>query len=161
MIPGQVTLIPSFVIVRTLGWYDTYWALIVPSAFSVFATFLLRQYLRSIPLDLDEAARIDGASSWRIWLQICLPLAKPALATVAIFSFLGEWNSFLWPLIVTNSLEMRTIPLGLSAFQGQYSVQWHLLMAGTTIAIAPMLLLYAVGQKWIVEATALSTRSTG
>ncbi len=121
---------------------------------------ILRQYFRSIPLDLDEAARMDGTNSWRIWWQICLPLAKPALATVTIFSFLGEWNSFLWPLIVTHSLLMRTVPLGLSAFQGEFSVQWNLLMAGTTIAILPVLLIYGIGQRWIVEATALSARST-
>lgn len=151
MIPGQVTLIPSFLIIRAFGWYDTYQALIIPGAFSAFGTFLLRQYFRTIPLDLDEAARIDGASALRIWWSITLPLSRPALATFAIFSFLGQWNSFLWPLIVTNSLEMRTLPLGLSMLQSQYSVQWHLLMAGTVIALVPMLAVYIVGQHWIIQ----------
>ncbi len=158
MIPGQVTLIPVFILIRALGWYDSYAALIAPSAVSVFSAFLLRQFFRSIPPDLDEAARIDGAGSLRIWWQIALPLARPALATVAVLSFLGSWNDFLWPLIVIHSRDLWTIPLGLSMFQGQYAVQWHLLMAGTTIAVLPVLLLYAVGQKWIVSATAVATR---
>lgn len=158
MIPGQVTLIPVFILIRALGWYNSYTALIAPSAVSIFSTFLLRQFFRSIPLDLDEAARMDGAGSLRIWWQIALPLARPALATVAILGFLGSWNDFLWPLIVIHSRELWTIPLGLSAFQGQYTVQWHLLMAGTTIAVLPALLLYVVGQKWIVNATAVAAR---
>jgi len=158
MIPGQVTLIPVFILIRALGWYDSYTALIAPSAVSVFSTFLLRQFFRSIPMDLDEAARIDGAGSLRIWWQIALPLALPALATVAILSFLGSWNDFLWPLIVIHSRSLWTIPLGLSAFQGQYNVQWHLLMAGTAIAVLPVLLIYVIGQKWIVNATAVASR---
>ncbi len=158
MIPGQVTLIPVFILIRALGWYDSYTALIAPSAVSVFSTFLLRQFFRSIPMDLDEAARIDGAGSLRIWWQIALPLALPALATVAILSFLGSWNDFLWPLIVIHSRSLWTIPLGLSAFQGQYNVQWHLLMAGAAIAVLPVLLIYVIGQKWIVNATAVASR---
>jgi multiple sugar transport system permease protein len=154
MIPGQVTLVPSFVIIRMLGWYDTYQALIIPGAFSAFGTFLLRQHFRTIPVDFDEAAQLDGASPLWIWWRVVLPLSGPTLATFAIFSFLGQWNSFLWPLIVTSSLEMRTLPLGLSMLQSQYSVQWHLLMAGTMIALAPLLLLYIVGQRWIIQGLA-------
>lgn len=157
MIPSQVTLIPSFVIVRLLGWYDQYPALILPMAFSAFSTFLLRQNLRAIPIDLDEAARIDGASSVRIWWSVALPLARPALAALATLSFLNQWNSFLWPLMVTRSMEMRTIPVGLSMFQGQYNTQWNLLMAGAVIALAPVLLVYVIGQKWIVSAVNLSS----
>jgi hypothetical protein len=103
MIPFPVTLIPNFLIVKNLGWYDTYLALIVPGLFSVFSTFLLRQYYRGIPLDFDEAARMDGASSLRIWWQIIVPLSGPVLATLAIFVFQGVWNEFLWPLVVTTS----------------------------------------------------------
>ncbi|MGQ9903517.1 MAG: carbohydrate ABC transporter permease [Anaerolineae bacterium] len=158
MIPGQVTLIPVFILIRALGWYDSYAALIAPSAVSVFSTFLLRQFFRSIPMDLDEAARMDGAGSLRIWWQIALPLARPALATVVILGFLGSWNDFLWPLIVIHSRSLWTIPLGLSAFQGQYNVEWHLLMAGASIAVLPILLVYLVGQKWIVQATAVASR---
>jgi multiple sugar transport system permease protein len=156
MVPFQVTMIPNFILVRFLGWYDTYQALILPTAFSAFSTFLLRQYFMGIPRDLDEAARIDGASSWRIWWQIILPLSGPVLAALAIFVSLNSWNDFLWPLVITNSLEMRTLPVGLSTFQGQFKVEWHLLMAGSVIAMLPVLILYIVGQRWIIRGITLT-----
>jgi len=156
MIPQQVTLIPSFIIIRYLGLYNTYGALILPGIFSAFSMFLLRQFYRSIPNELDEAARMDGASSLRIWLQIVLPLGAPALSAVVIFSFLGKWNAFLWPLMVTRTMDMRTLPVGLSMFQGQYNTQWHLLMAAAILTLAPALLVYIIGQKWIVQAVNLS-----
>jgi multiple sugar transport system permease protein len=156
MIPFPVTLIPNFLIVKNLGWYDTYLALIVPSLFSVFSTFLLRQYYRGIPLDLDEAARMDGASSFRIWWQVVVPLSGPVLATLAIFTFQGTWNDFLWPLVVTTSERVRTIPLGLSMFVGQYSTAWNLLMAGAVIALLPVLIVYIIGQNWFVKGITLS-----
>lgn len=156
MIPFPVTMIPNFIIVRVLGWIDTYKALILPPAFSAFSTFLLRQYFMSLPIELDDAARVDGASSFRIWWQILLPLAGPAVATLAIFTFLGQWNNFLWPLIVTNSEHMRTLPVGLAAFQGQYRVEWHLLMAGSVIALVPILAIYIIGQKWFVRGITLT-----
>lgn len=156
MIPFPVTMIPNFIIVRVLGWIDTYKALILPPAFSAFSTFLLRQYFMSLPIELDDAARVDGASSFRIWWQILLPLAGPAVATLAIFTFLGQWNNFLWPLIVTNSEHMRTLPVGLAAFQGQYRVEWHLLMAGSVIALVPILVIYIIGQKWFVRGITLT-----
>jgi len=139
-----------------LNWIDTFRALILPPSFSAFSTFLLRQYFMSIPMEMDDAARVDGASSFRIWWQIILPLSGPALATLAIFTFLGQWNSFLWPLIVTNSEKMRTLPVGLATFQSQYSVQWHLLMAGSVIAVLPILVIYIAGQKWFVRGITLT-----
>jgi multiple sugar transport system permease protein len=156
MIPFQVTMIPNFIIVRLLGWYDTYQALILPPAFSAFSTFLLRQYFMGIPCDRDEAARIDGASSFRIWWSIILPLSGPVLAALAIFVSLNTWNDFLWPLIVTNSPEMRTLPVGLSTFQGQFKVEWNLLMAGSVIAMLPMLIVYIIGQRWFIRGITLS-----
>jgi multiple sugar transport system permease protein len=156
MIPFPVTMIPNFVIMRYLNWIDTFRALILPPAFSAFSTFLLRQYFMSIPIEMDDAARVDGASSFRIWWQIILPLSGPALVTLAIFTFLGQWNNFLWPLIVTNSEEMRTLPVGLATFQGQYSVQWNLLMAGSVIAVLPILVIYIAGQKWFVRGITLT-----
>jgi multiple sugar transport system permease protein len=156
MIPAQVTLIPNFLVIRNLHWYDTYMALIVPGLFSALSTFLLRQYYRGIPLDFDEAARMDGASSLRIWWQIIVPLSGPVLATLAIFVFQGVWNEFLWPLVVTTSENMRTIPVGLAAFVGQYSTAWDLLMAGSVIALLPVLVIYVLGQKWFVQGIALS-----
>ncbi|MBS1251794.1 MAG: L-arabinose transport system permease protein AraQ [Anaerolineales bacterium] len=156
MIPFQVTMIPNFALVRFLGWFDSYKALILPPAFSAFSTFLLRQYFRGIPLELDEAARIDGASSFRIWWQIIMPLSRPALAALSIFTFLASWNDFLWPLVITNSLEMRTLPVGLSAFQGQFNVQWHLLMAGAVIALIPVLVVYVAAQKQFIQGITLA-----
>jgi multiple sugar transport system permease protein len=156
MIPFQVTMIPNFILVRWLGWYDSFQALILPTAFSAFSTFLLRQYFLGLPRDLDEAARIDGASSLRIWWSITLPLSGPALAALAIFVALNSWNDFLWPLIITNSEEMRTLPVGLSTFQGQYKVEWHLLMAGSVIAMVPLLLVYTVAQRWFIRGIAMT-----
>ncbi len=156
MIPAQVTLIPNFLIIRTLGWYDSYQALIVPALFSALSTFLLRQYYRTIPLDLDEAARMDGASSVRIWWQVIVPLSRPVMAALAVFTFQGTWNDFLWPLVVTGSEQMRTIPIGLSYFVGQYSTTWNLLMAGSVIALLPVLLIYVFAQKTFVQGITLT-----
>lgn len=156
MIPFQVTMIPNFILVRFLGWFNTYQALILPAAFSVFSTFLLRQYFLGLPLDFDEAARMDGASSWRIWWQVVLPLSGPVLATLAIFNFQAAWNDFLWPLVITRTPQMRTIPVGLAAFQGQFSTEWHLLMAGSVVALLPVLILYIIGQNWFVRGITLS-----
>ena len=156
MIPFQVTMIPNFIVVRALGWYDTYQALILPPAFSAFSTFLLRQYFLGIPRDLDEAARIDGATSLRIWWQVIMPLAGPAIAALATFVSLNSWNDFLWPLIITNSPAMRTLPVGLSTFQGQYKTDWNLLMAGSVIAMLPVLLVYIIGQRWFIRGITLS-----
>jgi multiple sugar transport system permease protein len=156
MIPFQVTMIPNFILIRYLRWYDTYQALILPSAFSVFSTFLMRQYFMSVPLDLDEAARMDGAGSGRIWAQIIMPLSGPVLATLAIFNFQASWNDFLWPLVITNSLDMRTIPVGLSSFQGEFNTEWNLLMTGSVIALLPILIVYIIGQNWFVRGIAFS-----
>ncbi len=156
MIPFLVTMIPNFLIVKELGWYNTYYALIIPTSFSVFSTFLLRQYFRGIPLEMDEAARMDGASSLRIWWQVILPLSGPVVATLAIFNFQASWNDFLWPLIVTTTVDMRTIPIGLASFQGQYSTDWDLLMAGSVIALLPVLVIYFFAQKRFIEGITLS-----
>jgi len=156
MIPVQVTLISNFLIIKNLGWYNTYLALIVPSLFSALSTFLLRQYYRGIPLDLDEAARMDGASSLRIWWQVIVPLSWPVMAALAIFTFQATWNDFLWPLIVTGSDEMRTIPIGLSYFVGQYSTAWNLLMAGSVLALLPVLVVYFLAQKTFVQGITLT-----
>jgi multiple sugar transport system permease protein len=151
MIPEQVTLIPRFLIIKNLGWYDSLLALIVPGLFSALSTFLLRQYYRSIPMDLDEAARMDGASSLRIWWQVVVPLSWPVMAALTIFRFQTAWNDFLWPLVVTSSDKMRTIPIGLSYFVGQYSTAWNLLMAGSVLALLPVLVIYLLAQKTFVQ----------
>ena len=156
MIPFQVTMIPNFILIRFLRWFDTFYALIVPTAFSAFAVFLLRQYFRGIPVDMDEAARMDGASSFRIWWQVIMPLSTPVLAALTIFVFLGSWNDFLWPLVVSNSNATRTIPVGLATFRGQFNTDWHLLMAGSVIALLPVLIVYVIAQKRFVEGITLS-----
>ena len=156
MIPVQVTLIPNFLIIRNFGWYNTYLALIAPGLFSALSTFLLRQYYRGIPLDLDEAARMDGASSLRIWWQVIIPLSWPVMAALAIFTFQATWNDFLWPLIVTGSDEMRTIPIGLAYLVGQYSTAWNLLMAGSMLALLPVLVIYLLAQKTFVQGITLT-----
>ena len=156
MIPFPVLLIPNFLIVREFGWYDTYMALILPPAFSAIATFLYRQAFKGIPKELDDAARIDGASSWRIWWHVIMPNAGPVTAALGIFTFLGNWNEFLWPLVVTNSSDMRTIPVGLSSFQGQYNVRWELLMSAAVIALLPVVIVYLLAQKWIIRGVTIS-----
>ncbi len=161
MIPFPVLLIPNFLIIRQLGWFNSYAALIVPPAFSAFSIFLLRQYYRGLPMDYDEAARIDGASSLRIWWSILLPNSKPALAALGIFTFLGSWNDFLWPLVVTNSDSMRTLPVGLSTFQGQYSVRWELLMAASVVALIPILVVYFFAQNWIIKGLSVGSGIKG
>jgi multiple sugar transport system permease protein len=154
MVPAYVTLIPSYLVVRGLGWLDSYPALIVPRLVSAFGIFLMRQHYLTIPRDLEEAALLDGASRLRIWRGIFLPLSGPALATLAIFAFLFAWNDFLWPLIVTTSPDMRTVQLGLATFTGRYGTQWTLLMAGAVTATLPALVAFAVGQRWFVRGIA-------
>lgn len=156
MIPFQVTMIPVFILVRYLKWLDTFQGLIVPSLFSAYGTFLLRQFFRSIPSELEDAAKIDGCSYLRIFWNIMLPLSKPALATLGIFVFMWSWNNFLWPLLIINTLDMKTLPLGLSYFLGQYTVYWNLLMAGTTIALLPVLVVFFFAQRYFVEGITLT-----
>lgn len=156
MIPGMVTMIPVFVLLKTLGWLNTYKALILPAIFTAYGTFLLRQFFMTLPTDLEDAAKIDGCSLWRIYWQIILPLSKPALATLGIFTFLGNWQSFVWPLIVTSSENMKTLPVGLSYFQDMYSTNWTLLMAASVIVLVPALIMFIFNQRFITKGIALS-----
>jgi multiple sugar transport system permease protein len=156
MIPGSVTMIPVFIIIKLLNWIDTYQALILPGMFSAYGTFLLRQFFLTIPADLEESAVIDGASKFRIYTQIILPLSKPALATLATFTFMGTWNDFMWPLIVTNKMEMKTLPVGLASFQGLYTTSWTLLMAAAVIVLVPILIVYVYNQRFFVRGIALT-----
>lgn len=156
MVPGEVTLIPVFLLVRNLGWLDTYNALIWPAMANVFGVFLLRQFFTTIPKEMEEAAVIDGASRFRIYWQIILPLSRSALVALTIFTFLGAWNDLFWPLIVLNRLEMRTLPVGLTVLNGTYSQERALIMAGAVIASAPVLLFYAIFQRRIIEGVMLT-----
>lgn len=156
MIPFPVTMIPSFMVLEWLGWIDSYKALIVPGLASAFGTFLLRQYFLTIPKELEEAARIDGCGRFRVLWQIILPLARPALATLAIFTFMGVFNDFIWALIVVNSQEMQTVQLGLAVFRDRYVTQWDLLMAGSVTATLPVLTVFLFAQKYFIRGIALT-----
>lgn len=157
MIPGQVTMIPIFIVMKTLGWYDTHYPLWVPHFFgSAFGTFLLRQFFSSLPTDLDDAARIDGCNPFQIYWRIYLPLSKPALATLGVLTFLGCWNNLLGSVIYLKTIEKFTLMIGLSFFQGQYTTDFSLLMAGTLISLIPTIILYVVAQKYFVQGIALT-----
>lgn len=157
MVPSQVTIIPLYLIMKQIGWVDTHLAIIVPPAlFNAFGVFLLRQFIRSIPKELEEAAIVDGANRWLIYWKIILPLLVPALAALGIFVFLGSWNSFFHPLIFLSTPEKFTVPLMLNQFRGQYTVDWTLLMAGSAIAVIPVLVVYIIGQRQIIEGITLT-----
>jgi len=151
MIPGAVTMIPVFILLRELRWINTYWALIVPSMFSAYGTFMLRQFFLSISRELEEAAIIDGCSTFGVYWHVVLPLSRPALAALTILTFMGSWRSFMWPVIVTHTRDMFTLPVALAAFREMYGVQWTLTMAGAVIMIVPMLVVFVCGQRYFVE----------
>jgi multiple sugar transport system permease protein len=156
MVPLQVTIVPLFVEMRYLGFVNSYPGLILPAVASAFGTFLLRQAFLNLPRELEEAAFIDGASHWTVFRRIVLPLSLPALATFAIFAFMASWNSFLWPLVVTSSQDLFTLPVGLSNLQGRYSTAWNLVMAGATVSVVPILIVYVVAQRHVIRGVALS-----
>jgi multiple sugar transport system permease protein len=161
MVPFQVTLIPTFLIIRWLGYnitpaigIDSLGALILPNIVTMFGVFMLRQFFRTIPIELEEAARIDGASRLGVLFKIVLPLAAPALATLAALTFLAAWNDFLWPLVVIQSQENMTVQLGLATFQGAHSTAWTLLMAAAVMSLLPMLVVFFAAQRYFVRSVA-------
>lgn len=156
MIPYDVILIPNFVLIRDLNLYNTYWAQILPWAAGTFGIFLLRQFFLSIPKEIFEAAVVDGASPLRVLWQVAVPLARPAIVTVALFSFLGSWNAFSWPLIVTSSNDVRPVQVGLRSFVTEASQDYNLLMAATAITIVPIVILYFFVQRQLIEGVAAS-----
>jgi multiple sugar transport system permease protein len=156
VIPGQVTIIPVFLILQKLGWFNTFYALIVPGLSGVFGVFLLRQFFLTIPRELEEAAVIDGCSRATIYGRIILPLGKPAIATLGIFSFLGSWNDFMLPLIAVNENEMRTLPVGLMIFLGRYTMQYGLVMAAAAVATIPVIVMFLAFQRHIVRGVVLT-----
>lgn len=153
MIPPQVNIVPLFILMSKMGWIDSFYALIIPGLFGAFGIFLLRQFFMGFPNELEQAARLDGCNPWQIYWYIALPTALPALATLGIFSFITSWNSFLWPLIVTHSETMRTLPVGLAAFKGAFreNTQWGPLMAAGVISVVPALLVFLAGQKYFIK----------
>jgi multiple sugar transport system permease protein len=156
MVPFQVMVVPLFIEMRYTGLLNTYAALIIPEMATPFGVFLLRQAFMSLPRELEEAAFVDGAGHVRVFFRIVLPLAKPAVATVAVFSFMGSWNNFLWPLVVINNRDMMTLPLGLSSLSSRFVTDWNLLLAGATISIVPIVAVYLFAQRYILQGVAMS-----
>ncbi|MDO5678173.1 MAG: carbohydrate ABC transporter permease [Propionibacteriaceae bacterium] len=157
MVPAEVTVIPMFQMMQWFGWVDTFRSLIFPFAFGAFGTFLMRQFFRGIPFELEEAAKVDGAGTIRTFVTIILPLAKSALAVLAVFTFLGFWNSYLWPLIVTVDYNAHgTLPVGLATFSTQQGTRWDLQMAATIISMVPTTLLVIVLQKHLIKGIAMA-----
>ena len=146
-----VIIVPLFILVRAMGMLDSYAGLIVPAIFNAFGIFLLRQYYLSLPRELEEAAIIDGAGYWRIYWSVILPLSRPIIASLAILFFLANWNSFLWPLTVTNSKDLWVVQVGIASFRSQYASSWQYIMAASTIVAAPMLVIFVIFQKQIME----------
>jgi len=156
LVPPVIFLVPNYIIVTNLGWLDTLWAVIVPGAAGAFGVFFLRQFFLNLPKDYEEAARVDGASELRIFAQIILPLSRPALATLAVLSFLSNWNDFLWPVYVLLSSDKLTLQPGLSLLQGAWTTHYGVIMAGAVIAAVPVLILFSLAQRQIVESVANS-----
>ena len=156
LMPFVVTMIPVFLIVSAFRWIDTYQGLVIPSLFSGFSIIFLRQFFISIPQDLQDAAMIDGCGFFRILFQVILPNAKPAIATITLFNFLGEWRNYLWPLIVTNSTKMRTLPVGLRYLMTEGGGEYHLMMAASLMAILPVLIVYLFSEKQFIKSVAFT-----
>ncbi len=155
MVPFQLTIIPLFIVMRNIGWLDTHLALIVPaSLFSAVGVFLMRQFILSIPLELEEAAIVDGASRWTLFWRVIFPLLRAPLAALGIFTFIGQWNSFFYPLIFLSSPNLFTVQLLLNQFRGEYLTQWTLVMAASVIAVGPILIVYIILQKQIIQGIA-------
>lgn len=156
MVPGAVTMIPVFILLRHLGWIDTYKAMILPGIFTAYGTFMLRQFFLTLPKDLEDAAKMDGCNYLGIFWRIILPLSKPALATLTTFTFMGSWMNFMWPLIVINTHEKFTLPVGLAYFQSLHHTDWTLLMAASVMMIFPILVVFIFNQRFFVEGIKLT-----
>jgi ABC-type glycerol-3-phosphate transport system permease component len=151
MVPNAVTLIPAFLMVNKLGLFNTYWAMIVPALSSAFGIFMMRQYISSLPTELIESAKMDGASELRTFWSIIIPLSLPGMAALGIFTVMNAWNAFLWPLLVLRSTEMRTLVVGLATVQSEFDINYGLVMAGSMLTVLPLLVIYIVFQPYFVE----------
>ncbi|EXX85903.1 sugar ABC transporter permease [Paenibacillus darwinianus] len=156
MIPMQVTMTPLFIVFQKLNLIDTYAGLILPGIFSAYGTFLLRQHITTIPDTLLEAAFMDGASYFKVFRSIILPLSKPSIAALSIFSFMATWNNFLWPLIITSDTNIMTLPIGLSKLQGRWATEWNILMAGNVVSFIPIFIVFLFASKYIIKGVTMS-----
>jgi multiple sugar transport system permease protein len=156
MIPTEMLVLPWYVMSKNLGWLDTYWGIMFPGMMTGFGTFLMKQFFEGVPDELLDAARVDGLGELGIWWRIAMPLVGPALSALAIFTFLGNWTAFLWPLISTTKRELYTLPVGLASFSGEFQTEWEMVMTGASVATLPMLLVFIVLQKYIVSGVMLA-----
>ena len=156
MIPTEMLVLPWYVMSKNLGWLDTYWGIMFPGMMTGFGTFLMKQFFESVPDELLEAARVDGLGEFQIWWRIAVPLVGPALSALAIFTFLGNWTAFLWPLISTTKRELYTLPVGLASFSGEFQTEWEMVMTGASVATLPMLLVFVALQRYIVRGVMLA-----
>lgn len=156
MIPTEMLVIPWYLMSAKLGWLNTYWGIMFPGLMTAFGTFLMKQFFEGVPDDFLEAARVDGLNEFQIWWKVALPLVTPALSALAIFTFLGNWTAFFWPLIITTDKDLYTLPVGLSSFAVEQAVQWEFIMTGAAIATLPTLLIFLVFQRYIVRGVMLA-----
>lgn len=156
MIPTEMLVIPWYLMASRFGWLDTYWGIMFPGMMTAFGTFLMRQFFATVPDDFIEAARIDGLNEFAIWWRVAMPLVTPALSALAIFTFLGNWTAFIWPLIVTSNKDLLTIPVGLASFSQEQAIAWEMIMTGAAIATLPTLLVFLVLQRFIVRGVMLA-----
>ena len=156
MVPWHAIVIPQFIIIKNMGFYDSHWSIILMNLFSAFGVFLLRQFMLGIPMELSEAARIDGCGELKIYSQIIMPMCKPGLATLVVFTFNFMWNDYMGPMIYLNTDKLKTIQIGLAAFRTEYGAEYGLIMAGTVCSLLPMVLIYCVAQKYLIEGIAFS-----
>ncbi len=156
MIPTEMLVLPWYLMASQFGWLDSYWGIMFPGMMTAFGTFLMKQFFEGVPDDFLEAARIDGLNEFTIWWKIAMPLVTPALSALAIFTFLGNWTAFFWPLIVTTSAELYTLPVGLSSFAVEQSIQWEKIMTGASIATLPTLVIFLFLQRYIVRGVMLA-----
>jgi len=156
MIPTEMLVIPWYLMSQQFGWLATYWGIMFPGLMTAFGTFLIKQFFETVPNDFIEAARIDGLNELQIWWTVAMPLVKPALAALAIFVFLGNWTAFIWPLIVSNSVEMYTLPVGLSSFGDEADVAWELIMTGAAISTIPTLIVFLIFQRYIIRGVVMA-----
>ncbi len=156
MIPTEMLVIPWYLMSQSFGWLDTYWGIMFPGLMTAFGVFLMKQFFETVPDDFLEAARIDGLNEFQIWWTVAMPMVKPALAALAIFVFLGNWTAFLWPLIVTTSTELYTLPVGLSSFGDEADVQWELIMTGAAISTIPTLIVFLIFQRFIIRGVVMA-----
>ncbi|MFH1857889.1 MAG: carbohydrate ABC transporter permease, partial [Candidatus Omnitrophota bacterium] len=161
MIPPQVLMVPIFILMKNIRWLNTYWALTVPSLVIPFNVFFMRQYISALPRSLEDTARIDGAGDFQIFFRIVLPLSKPALAVVGINTFIGNWNTFLYPFLLTNTAEMRTLPVGLALYKNLQGVDWVHLLAGANLTALPAILLFLLFQRYIITGIRAGTEKRG